>query len=684
VTNGIYTPPPLTSYTIESITAVSAQDTTKSGSFKLAVQRSRPAGTWSVTGPPGGSIVPLAQDPSHPDVVYVGGSDLGGLWKSTDGGATWSTLFTGTSVDSATLTEILVFDSGQTIVVGGGILAARSTDGGSTWSTQLLPSACGSIGAVAVNRQNDSILYLSCEGYGLMKSQDKGSTWTLLSGSPITTQVLHNALQVDPNNGNIVYYGTTNGLFISADAGLTWTASNNGFVATDISIRDLAVDPANTGKILALAGTPTSTVVTLYQSTDGGNTWTALASGLVGERVVPDPTNASVIYLYGLECHAVYRSTDAGLTFSSSDNGVPVLPCSNPVSLFGPTGSMIVLNTSPESYLITIAGSGAWKSLDGQNWTLSTQGISAYTGCAVGVDPENPQTVFWGACNGGGTFKSTDGGNTWTPVFSDSTAIAVDPFDSRHVLVHASSGLFESLDGGITWTEVTNLPTPPSGTPGFIFDIAFHPSKSGVIFISTQRGGGPVLRSIDGGASWQILVAGLQTSNTAWDWAYTPVIVSPTDPDTIFVGMADGLYKSTDLGNSWQLVGFQNEQVNGLAIDANSQPVSLYASPYSGAVSKSDDLGSTWTSLNVSGSAVVDPSSANSLFLICGSGCSNTASVSWSPDGGQSWMSMSQGLDIATIGYNGWSRAYAVARTQPQVLFVTSINRSILRNVTGP
>lgn len=700
IAGGVYTPPPLTSYTVETITATSNQDSTKSGSLALPVQRARPTGTWTPSGPQGGNIVVLAQDPSHPNVVYAGESigNVGGVWKSTDGGVTWTALETGTEMDTEPLADIDVLDGGETIVAAGDYFTFKSTDGGNTWSEVTLPVTSAQVGvslvgALAVTPQNNSVIYLSGRNYGVMKSQDKGSTWTLLPGSPTTGQILHNALLVDSNNASVVYYGTDHGLFISRDSGQTWTRSATGFAATDTSIRDLAADPANTSEILALAGAPTSAVVTLYQSVDGGNTWTAPGSGagLDGERVVPDPGNANIVYLYGLQCHAVYRSTDAGAIFSPSDNGMPGSgsPAGNcsggPLEVFGPTGSMIILSTPPESYLATVGGSGVWKSSDGQNWTLSTQGISAYFGCAMAIDPENPQTVFFGACNGGGTWKSTDGGTTWTPVFSDTTSIAVDPFDSTHVLAHGSPGLFESHDGGMTWTQVTNLPPPPSGTSALIQDIAFHPSQAGVIFVTTQLGGVAVVRSTDGGTSWEIVNSGLQNNNASWDQAYSPVVVSPTDPNTIFVGMADGLYMSTDMGNSWQLVGFQNEQVNGLAIDANAQPVSLYASPYGGVVSKSNDLGSTWTNLNVSGSVVVDPSSANSLFLICafGGGC-GAITASWSPDAGQTWLPISEGLGKTLIGYNGWGRGYAVARTSPQVLYATSVSRSIMRYVTGP
>jgi photosystem II stability/assembly factor-like uncharacterized protein len=506
-----------------------------------------------------------------------------------------------------------------------------------------------------------------------------GSTWALLPGSPKTGQILHNALEVDPNNPSVIYYGTDQGLFISRDAGQSWTASASGILSTDTSIRDLVVDPANTSKILMIAGSPTSVAVDLYQSTNGGASWSALAKSLDGERIVPDPSDANTIYLYGLQFHAVYRSTDGGATFSPSDGGMPSGSSGVSIIVSGPTGSMIILNDSPRTYLATEGY--IYGSPDGQNWTLSVQGISGYLGSAVAVDPTNPRTLFLTTLDGGGIFKSTDNGTTWTQTYfgGDAHAIAVDPFDSTHVLAAArSQGLMESHDGGLTWSQITNLPAPPTNQTVYIMGISFHPTMPGVILISTQGGGVEVLRSTDGGASWQIANSGLPSND-----CYSPVVVSPTDPKTLFLGMFGGLYESTDLGNSWSLAGLSGDQVYGLAIDGKATPVAIYASylvpgVWTSGLDKSLDVGATWVNLNTDGAVVVDPSSADSLFLM------GSSTVSWSPDGGQTWMPMSAGLGMAAIGYNGWDWSYAVARTPPQALYTTSSNRSLFRFVTGP
>jgi photosystem II stability/assembly factor-like uncharacterized protein len=344
---------------------------------------------------------------------------------------------------------------------------------------------------------------------------------------------------------------------------------------------------------------------------------------------------------------------------------------------------MQIVPGSPEGYFATAGG--FFKSSDGQNWSESIQGMSGYFGTSVAVDPSNPQTVFLTTTNGGGIFKSTNGGNSWTQTYygGDGEAIAVDPFNSSHVIATADSvGLMESQDGGVTWVQVTSLPAPPSGTLDIITAIAFHPSLQGVIFISVEGNGGVgLLRSTDHGATYQLANSGLQN-----DSSRVPVIVSPSDPNTLLLGMDSGVYTSTNLGSSWQKLPLSAGEVLALAIDAKAKPAALYASTINFSpqcctygLYKSSDLGNSWSQLNVTGTVVVDPSSANSLFLM------TEFQVSWSPDGGQTWIPMSQGLGShSLLGYSGWDRSYAVAGTSPHVFYSTSANRGIWQYITGP
>ena len=679
ITGGVYTPPAVTSYTTETITATSAQDVTKSGTYSLPVQRRPPAGTWQAIGPPGAAVMVIAADPTHPNTVYAGTSLglVGSFWKSTNGGANWNLVTTGTWMDRVPISDILILDNGQTIVTGGGYQTCKSTDGGNTWTQLSLPVTSAQVGyplvgALAVNPQNTNVIYLSGRNYGVLKSTDEGSTWTLLPGSPTSKMLVHNALQVDPTNPSVIYLGTDNGLYISSDAGATWVASTNGIATADTAIWDLAVDPANPSNIFLLAANPSLPLTDLYVSVNRGASWTALAQYQDAQRVVPDTTNPQIIYLVGLQVHAVYRSTDGGDTFAASDNGMPTLGNSQDfIMITGPSAVMIIVPGNPETFYSTEWN--PYKSTDGQNWTLAIQGMSAYYGAGVAVDPLNQDTIYYTTLNGGGSFKSADGGTSWTQLtLRDAFSIAVDPFDSNHIFANGASGLAVSNDGGNTWNDITGrLPSPQTGIPYSvgIQGLSFSPIFANLFFVTTQNSG--VLLSNDGGASFAASNAGLATFI-----CFTPVIADSTAPQTVFVGTDSGIFISTNSGGTWQLASnFGGDQsVTALAIDTQAVPSALYAttmqstSPWTLGLYKSTDNGKTWSKLSRAGSVIVDPTSANSLFLFAPPYDTGFGQVYWSPDGGQSWTQITDSVGLVLDGFNGRDWGYAITNMQPEAV----------------
>ena len=681
---------------VAAVTATSSEDATKSGTATLNVTRNPPSGSWEPTGPPGGSITVLAEDPSNPNTVYAGTSFAGngGLWKSTDAGNTWASMVTNSALDYSSLSDLAVENGGQVLYAAErGYDFFTSMDGGATWTTaQIVPSGSpAGIGGMAVDPQNSATIYLSAPGLGVSKSVNGGSSWTLLASSPVITTnsaaaVLHNAIQVDPTNTSRVYYGTDHGLYVTTDGGTTWSVSSSGIASGDSAVRDVAVDPAAPSSIFVLAGIPTSAVVDLYESTNAGNSWTPLAVGVDAERVVPDPVKANTIYLYGLQIHAAYKSTDGGRTFSPSDTGTPSAGSSgsgsNSIALTGPTGTMIPLASDPGNFLLTIGGSGIYRTQDAaQSWTFSTQGLSAWWGAAVAFDPEVPTTIYFGALNGGGIFKSTDSGLTWINLRQDSpTGIAVDPFDSTHILVAAlDEGLIESRDGGTNWAIVSSkLPPPPNGKLTYITGINFHPTQQGTIFISTEHGGVGLVRSTDGGGTYATDNAGLTSTDVTGCFAS-----NPQDPLQLMIIDGAGLTTSIDGGNTW--VEGTTQLFCPFSIDTKSKPPTVYAeeqtapgTPLVGV--KSTDFGKTWTVVGAGAPWpwIADSSTSGSLFSV----------NSWSSDGGATWTPLlSSGLGqslLSTGGYFGSGGGFVLAPSEPQVLFVASRDDGILRFDVGP
>lgn len=652
-----------------TVTATSQADQTKSASATLLISRIPPSGTWQRTGPSGGTITVLAEDVSHPGTAYAG-TDLGllgAMWKTTDFGQTWTSLVS-TSLDRTGVFDIVVPSSGNGSILyicNGGF--AVSEDGGITWKQVATPA---SPHGMAVDPQDRTVIYLSAPGSGVLKSHDGGTTWALLPGSPIISPgsisgILHNPLQVDLTQTNTVYYGTDNGMFVSHDSGNTWTEITTGFAAGDTAIRDVAGDPASPGTVFVLAGGPTSAVASLYQSADHGNSWTLLSSSLDGERVVPDLLNANIIYLYGLQTHAVYKSVDGGHTFAPSDTGMPTGGAGGPVVLSGATGTLMPFSSQAGTFLSTIGGAGIFRSTDAaQSWSSANSGISAWQGLSIAVDPQQPTVLY--LATGQAIFKSSDSGASWTEIQAKgSSSIAVDPFQSSHLLSEmGGQGLFESHDGGATWAAVTNLPPPPNGGVAFITAVNFHPKVPGTIFVSTNGAG--ILRSTDGGATYTLANNGLPNVETS------SVVANPETPAMLFVGTAGGLFKSTNNGNSWALSNSSTAGV--ISFDANVTPPTIYIND-----AKSTDLGATWSPIPGAGVIIADPSTPNSIFSVGGAN-----GPQWSPDAGQTFFPLTTGFGQpnAFFGFDG--KGIVIAQSQPQMLFLGSLTNSILRFAVGP
>jgi photosystem II stability/assembly factor-like uncharacterized protein len=644
----------------------------------------------------GGTITVFAENPSSPSTIYADGDNhgAGALWKSVDSGTTWTPIITNSDLDYDPIADMAIVNGGQVFYAcGRGWVFHTSIDGGTTWTDSHPVSSSNVLGGMAVDPQNYATIYLSAPGLGVVKSVDSGTTWALLASSPViaagtATAILHNPIEVDPTTTSTVYYGTDHGLYISKDSGTTWSPSANGIASSDVEIQDVAVDPAAPSSIFLLAGLSRSTVVDLYESTNAGNSWTPLATALDAERVVPDPNNASIIYLYGLQVHSAYKSIDGGHTFVASDSGTPSAgstgPSGSSILLSGPTGTMIPLASSPNSFLMALGGVGIYKTVNAaQSWSFASAGVSAWNGIALAFDPEVSTTLYFGAVNGGGIFKSTDGGHTWPNVRSgDSvTDIAVDPFDSTHMLAATlEEGLIASHDGGNTWTNISsNLPTPSS--TAFITGIHFHPELQGTIFVAASTGGVGLMLSSDGGATFASDNTGLSTTSVGGCLA-----IKPQNPKTLLIADAVGLATSTDGGNTW--VETASPVSCPFSVDAKSNPTIIYATEPNyaagtGTAVRSFDFGKTWTSLNASVPLLADPSTANSVFSV----------NSWSPDAGTTWYPLlSNGLGQSLLEPGGWGisglaasgAGMVIAPSSPQVMFVASWDDAMWYFVVGP
>jgi photosystem II stability/assembly factor-like uncharacterized protein len=265
---------------------------------------------------------------------------------------------------------------------------------------------------------------------------------------------------------------------------------------------------------------------------------------------------------------------------------IPALPGTVRWESIGPTNiggrmtSVVSDPADPDRILAGAAGGGVWRSNDGgRRWAPLWHGRDLNVG-SLAVDPANPSVVYCGTGEanlsadsypGVGIYRSSNWGASWRLHASTARtvlplrigALAVDPFDSRHLRAggigyprEIPGGLFASNDGGKTWTRETFV----SKQNYWCHAVLFHPAKRGTLFctITAQGAKNGVWRSADGGATWSQLKTGLPNPAR---FGRASLAIAPSQPEVLYLQAADdvegvlGVYRSGDGGDSWREVG---------------------------------------------------------------------------------------------------------------------------------
>lgn len=435
---------------------------------------------------------------------------------------------------------------------------------------------------------NDPLrIYLGSRSGGFWKTIDGGSTW-----SESTTDFLIasgvNTMTVSPTNSDSVLInvrnarnGTTHGIYRSVDAGDTWTETNFnpailgwGGLGTNRQIYQVVYHPTISG--LVFIGTNEG----LFRSADDLASWTTPVSALDFRAFAFHPTNPNIVYATtSNNNNAIYVSTDAGVTFNSTN------------ALAG-NGSSIKLSTTAACPNCVYVGTsqGIWKSMDeGQNFSLlSTPGISNYG--AFAVSDVDTNIILFGDID---THISTDEGQTFNQATYWSQGNA--NYNTTGTYVHADirgarseNGVFwvntdgllcKSEDNGVTWQmyegqsirENYNLGLSQSnhyrticgsqdngtsiktettwiefygadGMEGII-----HPLNDDWMIGSLQNGGRR--RTKDGG----ITQSGVTPPGQVGNWI-APLVYDPNNQMTVY-SFGENIFRSDDFGSNWTQLG---------------------------------------------------------------------------------------------------------------------------------
>jgi len=608
---------------------------------------------WRMIGPfRGGRTRAVAGVPGQPNVFYMAQVN-GGVWKSNDYGRTWNPIFDDQPTQSVGAIAVAPSDPNTIYVasgeglqrpdlsVGDGIY--KSTDGGKTW-THLGLRDGQQIPALAVDPRDPSRVFAAVLGHpygpneerGVYRSTDGGQTWQKVLSQDENTGA--SDIEMDPQNPDVLYAclwrarqgpwedgnsygGAGGGIFKSTDGGNTWNKLGGG-LPEDVVQAYVAIAPSNPQRVYSSLAVTRGTRI--YRSDDAGAHWTQITTDARpamriggGDLAVPrvDPKNPDVVYTTSI---VTWRSNDGGKTWT----GIRGAPGGDDYQniWINPDNPNIILLVSDQGAIITVNGGETWSSWYNQptaqfyhvitdnEFPYRVYGGQQESGSAgtasrgndgeitfrewhpVGVieygyvapDPLHPRIVYGAGRSDVSKFDwvtgqvqnvsplALRGGNYRTDRTEPIIFSPVDP----HILYFAANVLFETRDGGVSWQTISpDLTRAQPGIPASLGDLAAKDQNAakvrGVIYalapsfkdINTLWAGtddGQIWITRDGGKKWTNITP---PELTPWS-KVTQISASHFDNDTAFASVSrfriDDLhpyiYRTHDGGKTWQKI----------------------------------------------------------------------------------------------------------------------------------
>lgn len=644
-----------------------------------------------------GRISALAVDPGNNSVVYAGAAQ-GGIWKTTTAGSSWSPL-TDRQASLAIGSIALDPTNSNTIYVGtgeenfsgdsyygAGIL--KSTNGGTTW-IHLCGPFCGPvgqdgffgggarIGALAVSPANNQVILAAVallSKDGIYRSADGGKTWTrVLSGNPGT------GVLFDPINASTAYAalgnsfsGGTEGVFKSTDGGQTWSA-DNGSGANALPLASagrivLVMDPSHTATLYAgIANVNTSSLLGLFKSTDGGTSWTQLASTpdyctpqcWYDNTIAVDPANSNVIYAGGAFSTTLVRSLDGGKSWTviQAAANFGFLHADMHALAFASDGSKLYLGNDGGVYSTTqiTATNPVFTAL---NSTLAT--AQFYPG--LSIDPTNVAKAIGGTQDNGTELYS--GALAWNDVVcGDGAATAIDPAvpstmyaacENTDIEKSTTSGAFGSWHQAISGINTGDRVE-------FIPPLAIDHGQPANLYFGTYR----LYQTTNGAATWTAISGDLTGGPSFWG-VVTGIAVAPSDSNTVYVGTGDSHVWVTTNALSGSSATFTNRSstslpprvITDIAVDPVTSTTAYVTfsgfkgfGDTKGHVFRTSDGGAHWKDISSNlpntpvNAIVINPSSPSQIFV------GTDIGVFYTTSGGVSWATLTAGLPrVAVLG----------------------------------
>ncbi len=419
------------------------------------------AWTWIGPGNIGGRLRAIIIHPTNHDTMWVG-SASGGVWKTTNGGASWfplddfmASLSVGCMAIDPINPNILYagtgegfFDAGEgtsntAAIRGAGIF--KTTDGGTTW-TQLPSTADENwhfVNRLVIHPTNPSII-VAATASGIYRTTNGGDSWTR------TATIGTLDVKADPSNPNRLVAGGDHhdpGAYFSTDGGVTWQAASG--IPTNVRV-ELAYAPSNPS--IVYAGVSISGSVRIYRSSDGGQSYASRGGSLstysaYNSILWVDPTNPETIVAGGVY---IYRSTNGGTSMTRVwSNMHPDFHVITTHPLYN-GGSNRVLYIGHDGGISRVPDALGSTYTDLNN----NLGVTQFYGVAVSANGN----VVVGGTQDNGTLRYAGNPQDWRMTFGgDGGFCAADPADPNYVYGEIYfAQIFRSTNGGQNWSYIHN------------------------------------------------------------------------------------------------------------------------------------------------------------------------------------------------------------------------------------
>ncbi len=535
--------------------------------------------SWTELGPSnyGGRTRSIAINPSNPDVMYAGGVS-GGVWKSTDAGATWFTtddlmlnLAVCALIIDSTNPDVIYAGTGEGFFNGGavrGLGIFKSIDAGTSWAQ--LDGTVNGVPSGAFFRVNDlaqstadpNRIY-ACTRFGVWKSLDAGQSWEVKIRNPSfipsgpappsngTQGCLDLALRTDTAPGEDVILASfgsfsPDGLFRSTDSGETWAQVG---AASDLLVpgqgrMSLAVSPSDNNVMFVSMADTSGTMVNVFRSLDGGATWSprlnnanptsafllsnyvygngcfgsdSYSQGWYDNVIAVDPVNPDILWVGGVD---LFRSDDAGANFYLAsywyfDRTDPnYVHADQHALVFHPD-----YNGTTNQILYSGSDGGVAR-------TDNARAATSDEGCPPGSPL--PSIVWTQRNEGYGTIQFYHGDSAPGDKFAGGTQ------DNGTFRVNSAA----APDG---WAHVLG------GDGGYAF---IHPTNTNIMWAEYQNFP-TIQKSTNGGASFFDATAGITDDDGLF---ITPFALDPTNPNILWTG-GSRPWRTTNGAGSWSVAG---------------------------------------------------------------------------------------------------------------------------------